>query len=191
MSGGQWSKSRDGSDLYINQGFSYKVKNAHVKKNGERVVYLKCRNESEGCVGKGVGVNKIKEGILDKPNHENHVCENDPLTHQLLDATDKVRKLALTTSLPPSQIIITVLSEMSETARPWFEGTTNWTKTIQYHRSKLRGPMAKNLATMQIPDYRLPNGEMFIKYDNKDPERCIVILGSGWQMEPLAVRQLL
>ena len=177
LSGGQWSKSRDGSDVFCHQGRSYKVKTAFVKKNGDRVLYMKCRNESEGCVGKGVGVNKITEGVLEKPNHPNHVCESDPLVQELLSATDKVRKLALTTSLPPSQIIITVLSEMSPEARPWFEGTTNWTKTIQYHRQKTSGPMAKNLATMEIPDYRLQNGERFIKCDNKNEERRIIIMG--------------
>ena len=117
-------------DTYVVNGYSYLVNRSYVKKNGERVLYLQCRYTVKGCSGKGVGINKITEGILDKPNHPFHFCKPDPIVHELLKANEAVRQKAVETKDYPATIINDVLTNMSDRAKAMFEEKVNWTRII-------------------------------------------------------------
>jgi len=150
-SGGSWTKSRNGGDIYCHSGHGYHVNKGHVTARGEQVLYLTCINTMKGCKGRKLGKNKITDGKLFDPNHENHICEPDPIINELLEAANKVRLEALQTYKQPATIVSEVLSKMSDEARAWTEGPIRWTKMIHYHRQKVRGSMAKSISSFELP----------------------------------------
>ena len=104
-------------------------------------------------------------------------CEPSEVTLEVLRATNKVWYLAKTTRLQTARIISDVL-EISEVSHAFCPGPISWTRVVYYHLQKVQGPMAKNIATLKLPEAVMKSGENFVKFDNMSKERRIILLGS-------------